>query len=73
MSPIAYSTVLLSAASASAAAPLPRPPQPIRPILILSLLAANDFAGKPTFAAKTPPSAAAEDVFKNSRREVGEV
>ena len=70
MSPIAYSTVLLSAASASAAAPLPRPPQPIRPTLSVSLLAANDFSGKLRFAANTDPSAAVVDALKNCRREV---
>ena len=44
-SAIAQSVTLPSVASACAAAPLPRPPQPMRPTLISSLPATNARAG----------------------------
>src|SRR6266542_1443730 len=62
-SAIATSLTFLSALSAWPAAPVPRPPQPIRPTRITSPPAAW------TWAARTPPTSAAVEVFKKSRRE----
>src|SRR6266542_6826154 len=62
-SAIATSLTFLSALSAWPAAPVPRPPQPIRPTRITSPPAAW------TCAARAPPTRAAVEVFKKSRRE----
>src|SRR5439155_13868567 len=72
-SAIAVRITLLSAFNAWFAAPVPRPPQPIRPTRRVSLLAPTDCWEYPRFAANTDPSAAVVDFFRNSRRELEEV
>src|SRR5436309_13394085 len=62
---MAITSTPLAAYRTSLAAPLPRPPQPIRPTLMVSLLA----AWTPPVASKVAVAAAA-DVLRNWRREV---
>ena len=68
---MAWSTVLLSEERASAIAPLPRPPQPIRPRRNTSPWEAPlELELKIIGAANAPVTTAAVEVFKNWRREV---
>ncbi len=56
--------------SACPAAPVPRPPQPMSAILIVSSLAAAwALRANPNEAASVPPATAMPEVVKNSRRE----
>src|SRR5262249_8651461 len=66
---MAVRITFLSAFNAWSAAPEPRPPQPMRPILSVSLFVpAKRFPGKMAGAASTLPMAA--EVLRNSRRVV---
>ena len=65
---MATSRQFLSAPSAFTAAPLPRPPQPIRPIFKRSSPAAWAPRAIDSPPAKTPAAAKAEVAFKKSRR-----
>src|SRR4051812_19213611 len=56
--------------TALTAAPVPRPPQPIRPILIASSPAAWTAGSTPRPVATAPPTATV-DAFRKSRREGG--
>src|SRR5687768_3269223 len=74
-SPTAVKITFESAASASFAAPVPRPPQPTRPTFSVSpgdTAAARPCDDKTNGAAK-PTAAAALELFKKSRREVIDV
>src|SRR5947207_36139 len=62
---MAITSTPLAACRTFSAAPLPRPPQPIRPTLMVSLLA----AWTPPVASRVAVAAAA-DVLRNWRREV---
>src|SRR5262245_54362297 len=66
---MAVTTAFASAVSAFPAAPLPRPPQPIKPILRVSPgEAAEDLV--PRIAGAAAQAAAVAEAFKNWRREV---
>src|SRR5262249_31400073 len=69
---IAVRATFLSALRACAAAPVPRPPQPINPTRSVSLLPrAGTTAGRPSWEPNAPPTTAAVvDDRRKSRREV---
>ena len=69
-SPMATSLVAPSVFMAWIAAPLPRPPQPIRPILIVSL--PNACAPRATLRPPetAPPATRMDELLMNSRRDV---
>src|SRR3954466_13064584 len=71
VSPMAVRSTFLSAPSASLAAPDPRPPQPIKPTLIVSPgEAAEDLLPRINGPDKPPPIAAAVELLRNVRRDV---
>ncbi len=69
---MAVSWRFLSAFNALAAAPVPRPPQPMRPTFSVPLPAACTPAGNSNELASEPVAMAAVDCLRNARRE-GEV
>src|SRR5947209_13815790 len=67
-SPIATSVTPSADDSTSSAAPVPRPPHPMRPTLIASLPAAWTAGKKSTLGATAVATAAVVAVFRKSRR-----
>jgi len=72
-SPIATSCTLLSAFSACDAAPVPRPPQPTRPMRISSEPAAWAARSMVRPPSSPLPTAAADEVLRKLRRETDSV